>query len=657
MYVNCELFKARLFENKNKEVMAKSFNVSAYFVSQYSWILFLLIYFLQAFINPLRTDFIKIDSPNTYFKKDNDPIIFAHLTDIHVNRLSSESLNIFHTAISELNSISPDFIVFTGDLVDNFDSHNIPRFTDQYEEDWKIYNQGISAFSGIPLIEIGGNHDLFAIKNITSSHNLILDYSRSYPRENMKTLKDFIIRSFQIKSLNTTVIALNPFIFPTAHTPLHYFSHLSTAVLDALEDELAKCSSKCILACHYPTTTTRSQLSSHGLTFEEIVGSHPSLNAYIAGHIHPTSMRIFHHGIGNLEIVGPSTRYSRKFGIGVIDDNSLSWSPINIFESTKGIISYPVPIEQLTPHTNFIDILNSEIRVVMFSYQTNFNISFIICKSRQEIYKGKLNFTRKIGRNHALYSFPFSQCGITNSTKYQISFSGDFIGSREFIFNKTVVVGNEAYPREQKLFTALNSTFSFLVAVLIIITFPISNALIFKQIEISIETSNSEPNWFFVIFLGVFLIRTRFQRLNYCLRLFIFLTILLVFGPLMLFKTEDCIGIVTFRGYYIDGNYFEADHGLYYAYFYLGIVCTPMILLCSSYQVIEWSHPLIADMIFASVCLIGNIFLFLRVVHETISPSCLFFCMSFIIIPVLYVAIILVWSIRFKSFTSVKQKN
>lgn len=631
---------------------------SAYYISQYFWIVYFLIPIILTFIFPLKTDKIRILSSNEIFDTSKNPVVFAHLSDTHINYLNQDSIESFRKVISIINSYSPEFIVLTGDIVDNYDSTSFPRYGDQFEENWNIYQHEISNISNIPIVEVGGNHDMFGIKSVLSQKNYMIDYSRAFNRSNTLSEKDFLVHSFLVGRSKTNVIAVNPYEFPSPHPPLLFFMQYSTQTLDLLSSEIRKSPSKSIVISHYPIGTMHSKRSSAGFKFSEIIGSQSSVLAYLTGHTHPKNLDVLHHGKGNLEIIGPASFQRSKFGMVTIDNNAISWSTIDITNPPNGIIAYPIPKEQISPHTIFNDIEHSEIRVIIFSKSKDLRINFSITNmlnsktKKNPIFSDSLKYSRDLlkGRQ-VLYTFPLKNC-ISDHGTYKITFSGDFNGSTEFCYEDVISTGKEMLPSFQKTREIIFVTFPFFLLILLMVTFvfPFNcQVLVFDNIEEWIETSNGSNHWYFTFLLGFLLIRTRFQRSPKLIKLFVFLSVLLSFiGPILLFQTEDQIGLISVYGYYINSKAYSADYGTFYAYFYLLLVCFPMVILCSSFGVKHWSKPLIGDLVFTFVAFLGDIVVLIRLVYESVGPTLTVTSIGFVCVPFIFFTMITIWCIFHK---------
>ncbi|KAK8872237.1 Transmembrane protein 62 [Tritrichomonas musculus] len=635
------------------KVKAK-FNVIPYYISQYSWILFILFPFMFSVLFPKKTKEIKIDSSRSLMNNSIDPIIFAHVSDVHINSLHLNSINSFKKTFNVIKNISPEFVVLTGDIVDNYDSLKIPRYGEQNEESWKIYKKELNNFKDIPVIEVAGNHDMFGIKSVLSSKNYFLDSSQSFNRDNIKSIDDFMIHSFKVGKSNTNIITINPFHFPTPHPPLLLYKEFSTKLLDLLNNEISKSPNKSIVICHYPIGSIHSSKSSKGLKFIDLISSTKSVHLFLSGHSHPQNSKIYHHDKRIVEILGVSSLQQSKFGLVSIDNGGISCTLINSMNQPKGVITYPIPKEQLSSNSIFNDIENSEIRVVVFSNRENLSIKFNISENTNSklIYSGNLNYSRKLQNNHSLYTFPLNKC-ITNKGSYNITFSGDFDGHVEFIIDDSINAGGEILTECPRIINMLKMTFPIIAIILLIIIIPFNCKICnsfqsrLNHVEEWIETSNLNEekiiyNWLYVIFCGILLIRTRFQRNNIIIRLFVFISVIYCFfGPMFFFKTEDLVGFVWTYGYFIDNQSINSDYGIFYSYFYLGIVCTPMILICSSFGIKTFSKYQIVDIIFFWISIFGDSIVLIRIIHQTTGSKFVFTSIGFIYIPLLFIILII----------------
>lgn len=616
---------------------------SAYYISQYFWLIYVVGPLLLSFLFPYKTDKKVIFTSQTPYNSSKDPIVFAHLTDIHINRLTPASVTSFQTTVSILKSYAPEFIVISGDITDNYEPPSNPRYGDEIEENWQIYKREISNISDIPIVEVAGNHDQFGVKGVLSHKNFIVDYSRSYNRNNTKSESDYDVRTITVGPSQTNIICINPFEFPTGHPPLLFFMKYSTKLLDKIIQEIEK-NDKSIVMSHFPIPTQHNERSSNGQKFADIIGSNEKVLAYLTGHTHPKTMQLYHQGKGGLEIIGPSNYYASKFGVVTLDNDMIGWTEVELTNPLKGVISYPIKKSQISTHTNFKDIQNSEIRVIMFSERKDLEIDFSVIAEDEEnkvIFEGRLNYCKSLNNGkQSLYTYPMNEV-VKGAGSYNVTFSGDFNESIEFFVGDLYVSESESMPT---LFNTRNFLFItfpvfFLLQFVITFVFPFSvSGSCFDTIEEWIETSiGDSDHWIVIYLLGFLLVRTRFQRTPVILKLFVFCSVVFgVVGPIFLFETEDLTGYITVYGYYIDNKFVSADFGMFFSYFYLLCVTFPMIIMCSSLSVVKWNKKQDGDLIVALATIIGNALVLINFAYECVGKTHVFSSIGYIGIPLVY---------------------
>lgn len=126
---------------------------------------------------PAEGDFVFITTPSNYVsaeawyrrmadgefdfslkpapEKDSSEFTFAQITDVH---LDADHLSDFNEIIAELNRLSPDFVVATGDLVARGDKAAVA----EAEEWFNMYREAIAQLD-MPVFNTVGNHDVVGI--------------------------------------------------------------------------------------------------------------------------------------------------------------------------------------------------------------------------------------------------------------------------------------------------------------------------------------------------------------------------------------------------------------------------------------------------------------------------------------------------------------
>ena len=240
--------------------------------------------------------------------------------------------------------------------------------------------------SKFPIIDVAGNHDVWAVDSLTSKENKFLDNSFIFNRSSIKNENDFIIK--KLKIFNLTFILFNDYRFPVPRPPYGNEPYTNREQLDLLEnmiDELEN--EECFILTHYNVDRMWFITSSKGHNFEEII-SKKNVYAIFTGHRHPKHVEIIHHSdIGGLEYCTSSCFDKKRTGLITFDNDNLVYHDVYIpypGEEPKFFLTYPVPNEQISSHHIF-NLNEFEIRVISFIKDKNIILKikgdiFISCK-------------------------------------------------------------------------------------------------------------------------------------------------------------------------------------------------------------------------------------------------------------------------------------
>ena len=130
-----------------------------------------------------------------------------------------------------------NFHLLTGDIADDYKKRYFPKVGKQNQKDWKLYKELIETeFYNETILDIAGNHDMFGVITPFNKDFGYLDVSKTFTRNNTKTISDFWIKTVNIEGIN--FILLNPFNFPVVHPPYAFFAHPPEKLLNLLEKKL-----------------------------------------------------------------------------------------------------------------------------------------------------------------------------------------------------------------------------------------------------------------------------------------------------------------------------------------------------------------------------------------------------------------------------------
>ena len=147
------------------------------FLSEFGWILLVGLFIAFGFIFP------KYHPAQTFFSKnatrpwnsEQNITMFSHLTDIHVSKVETEKIINSLLVFQVMRQYNLDFHLITGDIVDNYGKKEFPKIGKQTKGDWKMLRDIIEEeLDNQPIIDVAGNHDMFAIKSPISKENLFI---------------------------------------------------------------------------------------------------------------------------------------------------------------------------------------------------------------------------------------------------------------------------------------------------------------------------------------------------------------------------------------------------------------------------------------------------------------------------------------------------
>ena len=568
--------------------------VIPYFISEYSIYLLTVLIVLIFLIIPQYHSGKTVKSKINHlpFNKNYIPKILAHFTDIHVSHIFEHKTNGSYNYIKEFIKYKPDLILATGDFIDNFEGDIYwKRLGTQELESWKLYNKTIrEILSKYPVIDVSGNHELFALDSLFSPENYFLDYSFIFNRTNVKTYEDFVIR--KIKIFNLTFILFNDFRFPNPHPPYGKEPHTTKHQLNLLENMIDNLEEEeCYILTHYHVDRCWLIKSDKGHYIEEIL-SDKKVAFIFSGHDHPHKLKIIHHGSeGGLEYCTSSPYNHHRSGLITIDNGNLIYHDVYI-EPSSGkrplfFMTYPVPSDQVSSHHIF-NLNNFEIRVL--SYITDKNI---ILKVDGDV-KGELKYVMTLNNKAILYSLSVNlkngiyKIHVYDKDKKFCNIKREFIVGDTYQGKREKAIDNPRF-LFLKRFSAIHM---ILFLFFIIIPFKFGNDLeIVTKLENFIEGGYYSYNnniliYFYLIIFSPFIIRNRFFKVNkicrYCI---IFFSIYPLFFPLHIFNSIDGKIGFQFNVFIVLGTHIQYEHwALDITYYYYLCIIFPNLFHLTSFE-------------------------------------------------------------------------
>ena len=637
---NEELKKFIIKQNKIKTL--------EFFISEFGFLIpFILILFILFIIpdyHSAKTFTSKISSP---FNPNYNPKIFIHTTDIHCSLSFPERLDSSTIFLKSLFEYNPDLFLLTGDYVDNFRKRYI-KFGGQRKKEWEIYNKSIrTPMSKFKVIDVSGNHDVWAVRSVTSENNNFLKYSFTYNKSNSDNEEEFFLR--KVKFDGITFLLLNDFRFPVIRPPYGAEVHTNTHQLDLLENMISNLEEdECYILSHYPVDRTILTKSSKGHSFEEII-SNKKVGFLFTGHEHPNKVNIIHHGSeGGLEFV-TSAAFEKRAGLITIDNDNLIYHEIYIpFYGEKPLffLTYPVPNEQISSHHIF-NLNSFEIRVISYYSDNN-----IVLKVEGDI-NGQFTYEKKLSNGAFLYKYPVT---LPNG-KYKIHIYDE--NRLSCNINSEFNIGLKYKGKKEKYSTMVSFLLGarfliipvWLILLLIIFPFfPDLNLKIVRDIELYIEGShniliNKCLLYLYLVILSPLFLRLRFQKISKILKYAIIICFLypLVLPLHFMTRFEGIIGYAFFI-FVVVGNkkVIYESWSLQITFIYYATIILPWIFFSSGKKYYEKSSSSIFIIINIVVCIIlfaiGLIINFI-LLAQSLTFILLFFTTGFIIVLVVLLII------------------
>ena len=541
---------------EQKKTSLNKIRIFQILLSEYSFIIIILIVSELLILIPIY------HSPQTFYSKQKKewnsnyiPLIFAHITDVHISSFQSIKTDSSLIYLEEFfNKYKPDFVLSTGDIVDNYETmYKFTKLGSQSLLEWELYNKTLKRIlDKYYVIDVAGNHDVFAVDDVISKNNNFLDFSYMFTRENVKTFEDFVVKKHIYKNL--TFILFNDFIFPTSHPPYGLTSHPSKKMLDLLENMIDSVEDECIILSHYQVDRYWFVTSSKGHSFREII-SKPNVKAYFSGHFHPKEPVIIHHGKGAVEYCTSSTFNNKKQGLITYDNDQLVYHSVHIpypNYSPYFFMSYPIPDDQCSNHHNF-NYDNSEVRVISYKKGVKLYIEGDL--------KGELEYKMTLENGAELYTFPIN----LKNGKYKIHIYGD-----ECDIKRSFVIGDKCKGKKE-FFIIFKFMFYYIVLFIplfifiYIIIFPyyFTNLKKAEEIELYLEGYNDKKInylYLYLIVISPFIIRVRYSKINKRIRKIIFyLSFYPIIFPNNFFKNIYGIKGFSFNVFIVIGKRIQFD--------------------------------------------------------------------------------------------------
>ena len=611
----------------NEKAKNYKFKSCALFLSEFSYLIISAIIIPIGILIPLSHENIEyISFEGSLWNSSSDPIIFTHISDIHIT--SFKEIREYKTLFQTAKQLKANFHLITGDIVDNYKKNHFPKVGKQNQKDWKYYQELIeNELYNETILDIAGNHDMFGVITPHNKDFGYLDVSKTFTRNNTKSLNDFLIKTVNIEGMN--FILLNPFNFPKVHPPYGYFTHPSKKFLNLLEKEINNVG-PCNILIHYPIDFFFWKKNKNGKNLRKIM-KNKNIQYIFSGHSHPKKFQIKHHEYGGLEFIASSAKESKDFGLVTIDNGRLVYNRVkfNKNEFENYFMTYPVPINQISKIDNFNE-KNTEIRVI--SYKNEIEDNLYITGD----FNGKLEYKREIKNGIKLYSRPLN---ISSEGEYEITFKAPgYEIKRKFYFGKKVEIKGERIDLIKTFVLPTIISTIFILFCLLIINFPLK-IFDFSFIDDWIINDLNEKCYYYFIcvLLCPFILNYRIctnSPIYFRIILFFFLIYPLIL-PFHFFEAiKGYVGYSFFCFYLIKDKIIYEEWAIFFNAFYFWFILSPISITVSGFKFKQSCfykfHFILLYLFFAGICIIN-----FRFAGESVKLLLLFFHPCFVIIPII----------------------
>lgn len=562
------------------------------------------------------------------FDKSKDPTYFTWASDLHIADHYPKAISNLKTFFQLTDTIfHPDNVIFSGDLVDNYERAKHPKKSFNHESHWQLYTS-LRNSSEVPFenfFEVLGNHDTWGLLSLTHTSN----YPDQYTNQPM--FRPIITKEVK----NVRLISFTPQEPPTGVGAQFFFPPLKRHYLDLLEEEVNKPTNAeaTIIVTHYTTFSLYPQFkSSKGTSLTDLISS-PKVSAYFAGHTHPKQFESWHHKSG-LEIVSSHLKEIEGFAVVTVDNGRLGFTPFTFKDVKKAVITSPVDDRYATriePSNDFV------IRILSFDPSTT--LQYTVSGS----VTGTLSFERTLKEGVNLYSM---NAHVENGHHHI-----HICGPTELDCDFSIGVSTQSYKEKERIFIRPTGLI-VLIVLFFVFTFAIGVGM-FLPLEFLhncnkwMDNRDSEKTHFLLaIFAGPIVTGNRLTHFPIWLRcIFAFFILWPLFLPSMLFNVEGSTGISWMYGYLIEGTAKDDIINLLYPGIYYAAPLSFFLFIMSLY-VMKVRLIMIIDLIYWIILVFATIFTNFNLGNELAPHEEILQSFAAFIFPVIFLIIIVIYIVK-----------
>ncbi|EAX92278.1 Ser/Thr protein phosphatase, putative [Trichomonas vaginalis G3] len=476
-------------------------------------------------ITTSNSGIIPLESTPTQYNLTTNPNFIVHLSDTHVSPCYETESRLQTTLSIISQKISPDAVILSGDITDNYVGCKLPTYSEPTLVHWQGYERAINA-SGIDrglLFEVLGNHDMWGIASFSENE---------YAAKFTNTFSASSFYSFSKTYNGLRVVGFQPQDFPTGHGP-HFFAPVyKSKMIEALKSQLEKSDNEkfTIVVSHFPQETVMNfnAKTESKETFKSLLKKH-NVVAHLTGHTHPLQPEVKHNKQNYVEFTSTPLKIVPGFNILTVDHGYVNYE-FQVLNNSKdyAILTSPGPTKSQKTVLN-----TKKIPIRVLSFSNSREKQFMVSGSA----KGTLTFQRFIKENVALYSLDAE----FENGKNNITISGDLDYYCEFY------VGEQAGPFREK--RALNVQMWWIILAAIFLYVYLVPILVSFWFKAGIKTYLS------CILFGPIKIGNVVKKTCIWYRcLLTFFFIWPFFLPTMIYKTQGKISMIWTWGIVVDGK-------------------------------------------------------------------------------------------------------
>jgi hypothetical protein len=191
-----------------------SYRLLPFWLSQYLWLLILLIFFLCGLFYVEHRDVVTVSSASRVFNFSSNPVYFAVLADPHIEDTTNREAQRYVRALEFARDMSVDTVIIVGDLVNNWGGKRISKYGNQFVNEFNAFRHLTKPFPFKYFFDLPGNHDEFGLSSYDSPRH----YYKGSTLTNYSNDEDEF-RIFTIETPDFAFIFMNPFDFILLGTP------------------------------------------------------------------------------------------------------------------------------------------------------------------------------------------------------------------------------------------------------------------------------------------------------------------------------------------------------------------------------------------------------------------------------------------------------